>query len=55
MRGRAIGALVVSGALFLIACGSEDQELPQFTGTDEEQVAATVNAMFDAIEANDGN
>lgn len=52
--GRGIGLAVATLALALSACGGEEPELPTFGGTDEEQIAATVNAMFAAIEAGDG-
>ena len=51
---RFASAATVAG-LVLCGCGGDDAaEVPEFSGSDEQQVAKTVNAMFDAIAANDG-
>lgn len=43
----------MAGVLLVAGCGDDDG--PAFTGSDEEQVAATVNAMTEAIAAGDGD
>jgi hypothetical protein len=51
------GLLAALGCGLLIAgCGGDDDtsEAPTFAGSDEEQVAGTVNAMTAAIAAGDG-
>jgi len=47
-----LSALV--GVALLAGCGDEGGAAPTFSGSDEEQVAATVNAMTAAIAAGDG-
>jgi hypothetical protein len=40
--------------LLLAGCGGDDASAPEFTGSDEEQIAATVNAMTAAIADGEG-
>ena len=51
-RGLLVAALA-AGAL-VAGCGDEESTAPTFSGTDEEQIAGTVNAMTGAIAAGDG-
>ena len=51
-RGTLLLAAILA-TLALPGCGGEDPDPPEFTGTDEEQVAATVNALLDAFEVED--
>ncbi|HET6831222.1 MAG TPA: hypothetical protein VFH44_07715 [Solirubrobacterales bacterium] len=49
-----LSAALVGGVLFAGCGGDEGSEVPTFTGSDEEQIAGTVNAMTAAIAAGDG-
>lgn len=48
-----LAAALVAGVLLGSGCGGGD-DAPEFTGSDEEQVAATVNAMTVAIAGGEG-
>ena len=49
-----LGPALASLALLSAGCGSDDGPALTFDGTDEEQIAATVNTMTAAIAAGEG-
>lgn len=55
MGRRGLLSALAGAALLAAGCGGgDDSSVPMFTGSDEEQVAGTVNAMTAAIAAGDG-
>jgi len=51
---RGLLAAGLAAAALIAGCGDDGGAAPTFSGSDEEQVAATVNAMTAAIAAGDG-
>ncbi len=49
-----LGPALASLALLIAGCGGDDGPTLTFDGTDEEQIAATVNTMTAAIAAGEG-
>lgn len=56
MGRRGLLSAVLAAGLLIAGCGDGDDtsSVPTFTGSDEEQIAGTVNAMTAAIAAGDG-